>query len=246
MSKNKYISQEFQETFERYLMDNMNKEETDGFINKLEADADFKKAFQDFKQMFLVVEEEALREELNIFHKDVPQLDSTHKKTNKTRFYLIAASITIFVFIGGSLFFNKQTPTDKLFATYFSPDPGLPTVMGNSNNYKFYEAMVDYKQANYKTAIEKWEPLLLEKPKNDTLNYFLGSAYLAEANFDKAIAFLNVTTQNSNSILLQDAYYYLGLSYLKQNNIKKAKENFEKSSNELSKEILLQITHLER
>ena len=101
--------------------------------------------------------------------------------------------------------------------------------------------MVDYKQENYQAAIEKWKPLLSEKPENDTLNYFLGVAYLAEKKDREAIDYLSEVSNNQSSMFLQESYYYLGLALLKSGEIEKAKTNFKKSNNDESQAILKEL-----
>ena len=113
--------------------------------------------------------------------------------------------------------------------------------MSSNNNFEFYDAMVSYKQGDYTTAINKWEKLLQAKPSNDTLNYFIGVAHLANKNEVEAIPFLNVVTNYSNSAFLNESYYYLGLAYLKNNNVKLAKKNLNFSTVDNSKLILSKL-----
>ena len=228
----KYISQEQQEEFERFLLNQMELEEETIFHEKLEGDTILKNQFEEFKALLFAVEEDGLRKVLNDFHDTIPKKDNT----SKSNFYLyrIAAGIAIIVALG-LWFFNQQSPNDKLFEEYFTPDPGLPTVMGSSENYDFYEAMVDYKQGNYQVAIEKWEKLLLAKPNNDTLNYFLGVAHLAGGANEAAIPFL-IKVSNSSSYFEKEARHYLGLAYLKKGEIDKAK-TFLKEDDRIMNEI---------
>jgi len=238
MSKIQYISQELQNTFERFLLDNMNAEERINFINQLESDKKLRNQFETFKTMFRTVEEEALKEKLDIFHKDFNHLKKRKHFKFKQNHYLIAASVAIFILLGGYWLMNKKPVNEKLYATYFTPDPGLPTVMGSTNNYAFYEAMVDYKLANYKKAILKWEALKNQKPKNDTLNYFLGVSHLADNNFGEAEDYLNSVKSLKKSFFYKDANFYYGLIQLKNNNIEAAKKALLVDNSEVSKKLL--------
>ena len=124
-----------------------------------------------------------------------------------------------------SCFFNRLSPNEKLYNEFFTPDPGLPTVMGENGDYSFYEAMVDYKHGDYNEAIKKWERQLFQKPKNDTLNYFLGSAHLANGNSKKAIDYLEDVADDKKSIFYNDANTYMGLALLKTGQIPEAKKS---------------------
>lgn len=238
MNKSKYISQEYQETFEQFLLDKMTPEERDNFLEQLQADKKLNTDFETFKVMVRTIEEDALKEKLNLFHKDLD--DSKKQKTlqQSQYHYLIAATVTIFLLFGGYWVFTKQPKNEKLYATYFTPDPGLPTVMGNNNNYDFYEAMVDYKQANYSKAISKWKLLSKAKPNNDTLNYFLGVSYLNINNTEEASTYLNKVTSTQTSVFNSDAHLYYGLIQLKNNQIESAKKHLVKSNSETAKSLL--------
>ncbi|MEM9681259.1 MAG: hypothetical protein AAF901_13130, partial [Bacteroidota bacterium] len=117
-----------------------------------------------------------------------------------------------------------------------------PTVMSNGNHsYEFYDAMVNYKQGKYKLAIEKWEEQLNLKPQNDTLNYFIGMAYMAERKEALSIPFLSKVSKRSESTFKDETNYYLGLVYLKEGDIELAKKYLELSSTKNSRLILSEL-----
>ncbi len=236
----KYISQEQQEIFEQFLRGKMSEEEHSSFEFSLSKDEKLKNSFKEFKSLFEAVEEDGLRSKLEDFHKAMEEETPVRQiNTSKKWFtYSIAASISIFLAVGGLWFFNRQSPNEALFEQYFSPDPGLPTVMGTNDNFAFYEAMVDYKLGNYEIAIKKWEKLLETKPENDTLNYFLGSAYLANMEFETALDYLLKNEHNESSPFYEETHFYLGMTYLKLNKVSKVKTHFEKSKVPVSNEIL--------
>lgn len=214
----KYISEEQQERFERYLLGELTDEERKTFEREVLKDPELRDQFEEFKALFETIEEAGMRAQLDTFHQaleeaktPVRQLEPVGRKFN----YRIAASVAILLAFGGLWFFNRLDPNEQLFREYYSPDPGLPTVMGSNDNYAFYEAMVDYKQGKYDVAISKWEKLLAQKPENDTLNYFLGSAHLANGNTQRSLPYLENVSQNNRSRFYQESLYYLGLNYLK-------------------------------
>lgn len=217
----------------------MSPEELKAFETRLENDSDFKIQINDIITLLTGIETQSLKEQLDEFHKDIPK-QIPQKKSTKVyylQFRKLVAAAVIIIALGSFWFFN-QNPNEKLYSKYFTPDPGLPTTMSTTSNFDFYDAMVNYKQGDYKTAIEKWEALTT---KNDTLNYFLGVAYLAEKNEVNAISFLEQSIQNENFPLISDAYYYLGLAHLKEGNITLAKENLQKSSVKNSKTLLSEL-----
>ncbi|MDC6366120.1 MULTISPECIES: M48 family metallopeptidase [Flavobacteriaceae] len=239
----KDISPDQQETFERFLMDVMSETERIDFQQKLESDTELAQKFNDFKTLFRMVEETALRESMDSLH---TEMEASGKKEivphPKFNLYRIAAGVAILISLGAWFLF-RQNPNEKLFNKYFTPDPGLPTVMGTSDNYTFYEAMVDYKQGNYDTAIAKWQGLHQLQASNDTLNYFLGTAFLSNGKADSAIPFLNNTLQYNQSVFHEDALYYLALAYLKEGKTDQAINILESSKDERSKTLLQELTN---
>lgn len=246
MDKNpKYISEEQQELFERFLMGEMPFAEQISFKARLDDNDDLNISFEEFKTLFEMVEEAGFRNQLDNFHKQMEKSKETpvrQLKPNKRFTYQIAASVTILLAVGTFWFFNQQNSSEKLFDEYYSPDPGLPTVMGTNDNYAFYEAMVDYKQGNYDIAIAKWEKLLIQKPDNDTLNYFLGSAYLALEEPTRAVSFLEKAIQAKSSSFSNETQYYLGLIYLKSGKQQKAVEALNSSELQKAAELHQKLT----
>ncbi len=235
------ISQELLERVERYLDNTMSKQEHDDFELQLQTDTVFRTKVEEVKTLLMGVENQSLKELLDDFHKDIPESEiEKHISYRFSHWRKFAAAAVILIAVTSFWWFDKPQ-NEQLYDEYFTPDPGLPTVMGNSDNFDFYDAMVDYKQGHYKTAIEKWEVLQTKKSNKDTLNYFIGVAHLANENDKNAISFLEKSTQNIDFTLLNDAHYYLGLAYLKEGNIEKAKANFKLSNHDESKVILNEL-----
>src|SRR5690606_1433977 len=181
-----YIPQVTQELFERFLMDGMEEKERSEFLESLKGDPELERRFEEFKSAFRTVEEVGLRNSMEQYHSRVGGHKGERLRIRRIAFYRIAASVAVLVALG-LWFFLQKSPNEKLYRQYFIADPGLPSVMGSGDNYIFQEAMVDYKRGNYDAAIAKWESLLPLERENDTLNYFLGSAHLAQGNAHRAI-----------------------------------------------------------
>lgn len=238
------ISQEEFERIEAYFNGLLSIDDLTIFEKRLNEENGFKSKVDDIKTVLTGIETQALKEQLDVFHKAIPQISngnvSTESKVRHLYWKRIAIAAAL-VIAAGSFWFISGNSNERLYAKYFTPDPGLPTTMSSSDNYAFYEAMVDYKQGKYNTAISKWEILQNSKPKNDTLNYFIGVAHLANKNEETAISFLEEAIKNNEFQFADDAYFYLGLAYLKEGNLEKAKANFKLSNLENSKVLLSKI-----
>jgi len=242
LETNSNISQEQLESIERYINGTMSPKELKAFEARLVEEPDFKIQVEDIRILLLGVETQSLKEQLDEFHKDINK-ESVQKESPKIRylqFRKFVAAAAVIIALGSFWFFN-QNSNEKLYAKYFSPDPGLPTNMSNTANFEFYDAMVNYKQGDYETAIKKWEILKSKNTNNDTLNYFLGVAYLANKNEVDAISFLEQSIKDKDFPLANDAYFYLGLAHLKEGHIELAKEHLEKSYIEKSQALLSEL-----
>jgi tetratricopeptide (TPR) repeat protein len=238
------ISQEEFERIEAYLNETLSEEDLVVFKNKINTEEGFASKIEDIKTVLVGLETQALKEQLDVFHKDLGNIEIESDKVDAKihslswKRLLVAA---ILIIAAGCFWFLRGNTNDRLYAEYFKPDPGLPTTMGSNDNYEFYEAMVDYKQGDYKMAISIWENLLETKVKNDTLNYFIGSAYLANNNEIEALKYLSTVTKLSEDTFKNDAFYYVGLAHLKANNVDAAIRALNQSSLPQSKDLLKKL-----
>lgn len=243
MEEQNKFTPEILDSVERYYGDLMTSIEKEKFEIKLAEDSLFKHDVEVVKTLLIAIETESFNEKMNEFHNDLP-IELEGKKTKSKHLFFsfrnIAAAIII---IGGSsTFWLFNSPSnEKLYDTYFQADPGLPTTMSTSDHYEFYEAMVNYKRTDYKTAIAKWKALEAKTPQNDTIAYFIGMAYMANEQVDLAMPYLAKSSKNKGSVFYDEANYYMGLSYLKKNKKTEAIAYLERSSTENSKKLLQQL-----
>ncbi len=238
------ISKEEFEGIEAYLNGQLNAKDLTAFENRIKAEEGFKTKVDDIKTVLTGIETQALKEQLDVFHIDLEQASNTSETTATKVRHLhwkkmaVAAALII---AAGSFWFISGNSNERLYAQYFTPDPGLPTTMGITNSYEFNSAMVSYKQGKYNDAINTWKSQLDTKVKNDTLNYFIGSALLADKKENEAIKYLNIVTDLNASTFKNEAYYYLGLAYLKSNNSEAAIKALKQSSLPQSKDLLKKL-----
>ena len=240
LKDNSNINPELLETVERYYNGSMAQEERIPFEERLRTDSAFKTTVEDLRVTLLGIETQALKERLDEFHDEIPKSQSEEKPSTKVRFLSftkLAVAAGIIIALGMFWMFSGSS-NEMLYNKHFKPDPGLPTAMSSSDNFAFYDAMVNYKRGDYKMAIQKWEQLEKQAPQNDTLSYFLGVANLADKNADEAITYLQKTVQNPKSVFVKDANYYLGLAYLKKDNTEDAKKYLKLSNTTNSLELL--------
>ncbi|WP_452225789.1 hypothetical protein [Lacinutrix cladophorae] len=246
MNPNTNITEKEFENIERYLSGSMSPEARKALELKLKNNSALLHYFNEHKIMQEAIETQSLKEQLDIYHSGISAdktLKNNHIKVISFPFKKMIAAAVLIIALGSFWFINLSSNNEKLYTQYFKADPGLPTTMGETNNYDFYNAMVNYKQGDYTLAISKWEKLLNTKPKNDTLNYFIGVAHLANKNEKKAILYLSKVTNNTLGSFTNEAYYYLGLAHLKADNMELAKKNLTFSTIDNSKKILSKLNN---
>ena len=243
-----YSQQDF-ERIEKYLLGEMGPEERAGFEQELSNNADLQAALEQTRLLVRGIEYAGMKGMMDDFHNMIP--DNAHEnryiqttfKTmrNKMMPYLIAASVLLLVVLGVWWLTNLQPAHEKLFARHYQPDPGLITPMSSGENYLFYAGMVEYRLGNYDNAIDKWSQVLNQKPLNDTLSYFLGVAFLSVNDLSSATAMLNDAVAHTQSVFIDDAWYYLGLAHLKKGNWEKALAALKESRHENAEKVIRDI-----
>ncbi|GAA4238442.1 hypothetical protein GCM10022291_28930 [Postechiella marina] len=243
MEDNNDISQELFEIIERYLSGNVSLQELKDIRQLLELDDDFKTKVEDVKTILDGLETNTLKEQLDKLNSDTN--NTLKETTNNSPKFINLKTITLaiaLIIALGSIFFFSTPKNEKLFAEYFKPAPGLPIKISNYKTSDFYNAMEKYQDGNYSMAIKKWQDLIYKNPDNDTLNYFIGVAHLANKNIDSAIPFLERTINTKKQFyLINDAYFYLGIAYLNEGNSVLAKKYLKQSNATSSKELILQL-----
>lgn len=238
------ISQQEFERIESYILGLMTDEEKKSFEGELNLDPKLRANVKDIKVLLQEVERVSLKESLDEYHSELkatPVVPMLPQKQFNWKPLAIAASVLLLLAVSFWIFVGTSTENEKLFVAYYLPDPGMVTAMGLQTNYEFDRGMVDYKTGDYQAAITRWEKLLAQKPDNDTLNYFLGSAYLAVDDPDQAKSYLEKTTQVESSIFQKEAFWYLGLTEVKAGNFESAKPLLEKSGKPEALELLQKI-----
>lgn len=219
MKSTTHIPQEEFELIEQYILKQMPPEAYNAFTGRLENDNELQEKVHTVKLMLTGIQEAVLTPQVSSFHREVA--GPVIKKFTAKQ-WLAAASVVLLAGLGLVLFFSRNVKEEKLFARYYHPDPGLVTAMGVSENYQFDHAMIDYKTKNYDKAIASWKQMEAASPQNDTLHYFIGSAFLAKNLPDSAITYLRKVIADTSSVFLNDAYWYLGLAFLKEKNTAEA------------------------
>ncbi|MFN3997528.1 tetratricopeptide repeat protein [Algoriphagus sp.] len=244
MKNPNYIPQEEFERIEEYILGNVSPEEIDAFESEMKKNADLRQKYLEVKKIISGIEEVALRNNLEIFHQEIDTENQIISPNRSINFWpwVAAAAIALCIATAVWVLYPQQSDARSLFAQYYQEDPGLVTAMSSETNYEFDRAMVDYKSANYKEAIGRWEKLIQVRPENDTIQYFLGASHLALKNADPAITYFEAVANNEISFFQKDAIWYLGLAYILEGKNDQAVEVLEQSQDYRAIELLKELT----
>jgi len=251
---------------ERFLKNELSKEETQSFLDRLNVDADFKERVILERQLFdsldenswSFIEEKDLYE-VNVYEailtssetknikKAIEEAQESYQNSQKpSKNWLLYVAAAIIVVLFSTLIFNTKPQSNQdLFASYLQETNLLSLVDRGEYNSVFNIAQTSFDNKEYSKVVNTLSGVV------DTVNS--GNAYIylaisqieiknyanAEQTLDKLI--------NSDLLDSQKGYWYKGLLYLKSDQIEKSKKelkniiqnsyyNFEKAK-ELLKEI---------
>ena len=223
MNNENEISLEELEQIENYLLAGMHTTERTQFEEQLQQDKRLQAKADELNGIFNGIKQAAYFQKMSEWH------ETLESKTHKPAMARIinynawkVAAIILVCCVGAWLIFFSKNKEEKLYAKYYKPDFGLVTAMSATDNFAFDKAMIDYKSGNYEMAINTWQQMLAQRPGSDTLLYFIGSSYLAIKDYEKATVNLKKVVSIKQSLFVQDAYWYLGLSALQLGNSKDA------------------------
>lgn len=247
MSNTFNISEEELELIDKYLSEQLAESEIAAFEKRLDEEESWREKVEEVRLMSIGIQEAFLSGQLDEFHKSAGEMVDSDVKQHRAvniswaKRWAIAASTLLIVGTLSWLLFIKKNGNEQLFADYYQPDPGLPTLMGVSDNYNFDKAMVDYKMGDYKKALATWKSLLKGNEENDTLNYFIASAYLADKDVKESVVYFDKVINYNNSVFLQDAQWYKALALLDQGRKKEALQLIEKTEHPDKEQLLRKL-----
>lgn len=211
------ISQKELILLDQYLDRELDGEAMQQFKNKQEEDPQWDNKLRAVKLLRTGIAEAGLRDAMEQWHQVTFEEKAKTSKPMIAWWKMAGVAAGLVLAVGVWFLMNQQDTVSKLYATYYKPDPGLMTVMSNTDDYAFEKAMVEYKSKEYKKAIATWERQLKTQSNSDTLLYFIGAAQQAEGHWQAAEKNLSIVANQSQSAFYKDANWYMALILLKKN-----------------------------
>ncbi len=238
---------------EKHLDNALNDAEKNLFNQRLE-DADFNQEVALYAQAvqsvyrlgddkvkaMLVKEHQKLEKKAVETVKETPQYKPlkvvfTRQKMALAASFLLLVSVGLWFLMGQKS--SETNDNEQVFKTVFEPHSNIAYVDGRSvrnadidqkvndklNNLQ--KAFVCYDGKEYDKALMFFDlPEVSQQFPNDSLNLYKAVCYLALNKTDQALISLKTVENNPNSTLHEASQWYLALTYLKINDIKKTKE----------------------
>ena len=146
------------------------------------------------------------------------------RKSYHSKWYMVAASITFLVLLGGALHLMNPVKytNNTLFEMYYSGENAhsITRSAGNNND----EAMTKYREGDFNSALVLFNEILDKDPSNIYIRYYTGLASIETNQADKAITEFKYIIDQKNNLFVENAQWYLALTYLKNNQVTEAKD----------------------
>lgn len=223
------VSETLMDRMDSYLDGKMSEKERQSFDAELASDPELAQAFEIHKEAILSIESYGVKDEIADIIRQNRNKSGAKRRTISIHRNLIAVAASVVILLGAFFFLKPSglTPGLSLYNSLYQTDPGLPTLMGATDNPIFTEAMVSYKEGDYQKALESFNVLSLANPGNDTLAFYQGACYLELDQPQESLqAFQQIDTDKP--IWGNKAEWYSAMARLKAGQLDEARELFGK------------------
>ncbi len=204
---------------DRYLEGNMTEAEKQLFESRLESDSELRDALKDHKLLIETIESAAMKDTLSqVMAQQRDKGKAGVRSINRT---WIAVAASVVILFGAFFFLGPFSGGGNLYEEYYQPDPGLPTTMSTESNLRFTEAMVQYKQGEYRSALAEFDQLMNDNPASDTLLFYRGICHM-ELDQPEVSAFLFNQISTDSRLFGEKAQWYRALALLQDDNTAEA------------------------
>lgn len=206
------ISPEEYSVLEDYLDGKLSGEELLAFAKRVTEEPLWKEKLEEVEVLREGIARAAMKSRMEVFHQQLPTAKTSQRFLNSTWIWTAAASLFIAITAGVGFWSGWfDSSAERLFTAYYAKDPGLTSMMSDSEDYEFDRGMIEYKSGEYAKSLEYWKLLLSQSPQNDTLLYFVAMDYLQIVEMEDAKLLLEQVIKDEESQFRQDANWYVGL-----------------------------------
>lgn len=214
-----------QNIIDKYVLNQLSVEEQQQFDNWLKTDPKFKSEVTFYQNLAAAArekEKDTLKQQLE--KRELKIANKGKRRLKKILLVSLGTLMLIAAFVGYRLEKMKKSP-EGIYASHYEVYPNVYFPVTRGNTDVMTQAFTAYENGDFKTAAE----MLDERIKTSSaveLQFYQAMSYAEMGNFPLAIGKLE-NMKRFGSDYLDEAYWYLGLFYLKQLNYNAAISHFQ-------------------
>ncbi|MGC9471651.1 MAG: hypothetical protein ACP5D1_08910 [Bacteroidales bacterium] len=230
----------YPEFIERYLDGEMSPEEKTWFEKEIEDNPELGDEIQLRREVNEAIMEEdviQLRMQLDSIHRkhQAEKIRAVRRRPALRRVVLAASSaavLTVFILLGGRYWWGNVAP-EKIFHRYYEPyEMPVYREAGTATDLLFLKAMETYQNREFDRAIELFEEVLaLDGTKMDA-SLMSGISKIETERYGEATTNFRRIIEHRDNMFMDQAEWYLALSYLMKGETGKATALFEQIAGE--------------
>ena len=141
--------------------------------------------------------------------------------------YLAMAAVVLLAVVTVFSLLQPQSAEKALFTKYFQPYPNVIPFVRGADSYSIMEnAMMEYEAEHYKNASALLSDILVKNPDHIMANFYTGLIDLILKRSTDAVPHLQKVISSYDNDFMEAAAWYLGLTYLRNDDMEKGKEIF--------------------
>jgi len=220
---------------EDYLSGKLLGNDKDIIDQKLNEDPSFANEVQLHKELSETFE----NDNLNHFRRTLSEINNDSKQTKakifsiRQRNALLALAATIALFFGSQMFFGSKVSSSELFSQNFETYPLAFNHRSNGDTESLLNKAINaYNEEDFKTAVPIFDALFKSNPSNKAFQFYKAMALLSNEQAEEAKPIFIDVIKSKSPLFIEQAQWYLALTYLKLDE----GENAKNTLNHLSKD----------
>lgn len=148
------------------------------------------------------------------------------RKLYTHKWWYAAASFILIGTISAVLFFQtgQSVSNESLFNKYYSSENIIDITRGDDN---IVEAVIKFQQKDFALASELFKRILAKDNSNIAVWFYYGISNIETGNYENSIKAFNTIINQNDNLYIEHAEWYLGLCFLKNNQVNKAVDQFQ-------------------
>lgn len=142
-----------------------------------------------------------------------------HRKQRRRRWLRVAAAVAGLLLVLGGGWGYVRYVAPPTYAAYYQPYQPYPEMRGPAEDVPFAEVLPHYQRGDYAAAL----PGFQAQPRSDERDLYLGNCYWQLGQVATAQQYFATVARSDRELLRQHGEWYLALSYLRQDDIPRAR-----------------------